>query len=159
MKNKKIGAVLLALLAAVLYALNTPLSKLLLNNVPATLMAAFLYLGAGIGVGAMYCFHWKKEDKSERLSKKDLPYTIGMIALDIAAPIFLMMGIKIGTAANASLLGNFEIVATTLIALLFFSEKVSGRLWAAISLITLSSFILSFEGTDSFQFSYGSLLV
>jgi membrane protein len=146
-------------LAAAFYAINTPLSKLLLDNVPATFMAAFLYLGAGAGVGIMYLFHWHKEDRAERLTKKDLPYTIGMIVLDILAPIFLMLGIKYGTAANASLLGNFEIVATTLIACLAFKEAVSKRLWAAIGMITLSSILLSFEGAGSFQFSYGSVLV
>ena len=116
MNNKtKTGAVLIALLAAVFYAINTPFSKVLLNHVSSTLMATFLYIGAGVGVGIMYLFHIKNEEKSERLTKKDLPYTIGMIVLDIAAPIFLMIGISMGTASNASLLGNFEIVATTLI--------------------------------------------
>ena len=157
-KSKHIS-IIFALLAAAFYAINTPLSKLLLNNVPATSMAAFLYLGAGVGVGIMYLFHWHNEDKSERLTKKDLPYTIGMIVLDILAPIFLMLGIKYGTAANASLLGNFEIVATTLIACLAFKEAVSKRLWAAIGMITLSSILLSFEGAGSFRFSYGSVLV
>lgn len=82
-----------------------------------------------------------------------------MIALDIAAPIFLMMGINIGSASNASLLGNFEIVATTLLALFLFKEKVSARLWIAIAFITASSIVLSFEGNDSFHFSMGSLFV
>lgn len=118
-----------------------------------------MYLGAGAGVGIMYIFHRRKENRAERLTKKDLPYTIGMIVLDILAPIFLMLGIKYGTAANASLLGNFEIVATTLIACLAFKEAVSKRLWAAIGMITLSSVLLSFEGAGSFQFSYGSVLV
>ena len=59
-----------------------------------------------------------------------------------------------GTASNASLLGNFEIVATALMALLFFKEKVSRKLWIAIGFITLSSIVLSFEGSDSFQFFY-----
>ena len=49
------------------------------------------------------------------LKKSDLPYTVGMIVLDILVPIFLMIGSKYGSAANASLLGNFEIVATTVI--------------------------------------------
>lgn len=151
--------VLYALLAAVFYAVNTPLSKLLLDHVAPTFMAAFLYLGAGVGVGTMYLFHWKRESPVERLTKKDLPYTLGMIVLDILAPILLMLGIARGNAANASLLGNFEIVATTLIALLVFHEAVSRRLWAAVALISLSSMILSFEGADSFQFSYGSLFV
>ena len=158
-KNKSAAAVLYALLAAVFYAINTPFSKILLNHVPATFMAAFLYMGAGFGVGIMYLFRFKKENKSERLTKQDLPYTIGMIVLDILAPIFLMIGISIGSASNASLLGNFEIVATTVIALLLFKEAVSGKLWTAIAFITLSSIILSFEGSESFRFSYGSLFV
>ena len=70
-----------------------------------------------------------------------------------------MLGISYGSSANASLLGNFEIVATTVIALILFKEAVTKRLWVAIGLITLSSILLSFEGTDSFHFSYGSLLV
>lgn len=158
MKNR-VYPILLALLAAVFYAINTPLSKLLLSHVPATFMAAFLYLGAGFGVGGMYALHRKKEEESERLTKADLPYTIGMIVLDIAAPIFLMFGIQYGTASNASLLGNFEIVATTIIALALFNEAVSKRLWTAIVLITLSSIILSFESTESLHFSVGSLFV
>ncbi len=155
----KTKPVLYAFLAAALYAINTPLSKILLANVTPTFMAAFLYLGAGFGVGVMYLFHWNSEERSERLTKRDFPYTLGMIVLDILAPIFLMLGIARGNAANASLLGNFEIVATTLIALIAFHETVSKRLWMAIALISLSSMILSFEGTDSFQFSYGSLFV
>lgn len=122
-------------------------------------MVAFLYLGAGAGVGIMYLFHIKIEEKSERLTKGDMLYTVGMILLDIAAPIFLMVGLNLGTASNASLLSNFEIVATTLIALLLFKEKVTGRLWTAIGFITLSSIILSFEGSGSFKFSIGLLFV
>lgn len=152
-------AVIYALLAAVFYALNTPLSKLLLTHIPPTFMAAFLYLGAGTGVGILYAFHWKKENRSERLTKRDLPYTVGMIVLDIFAPIFLMLGLQYGTSANASLLGNFEIVATTLIALIVFKESVSKKLWTAILLITAASILLSFEGSGSFQFSFGSLFV
>ena len=159
MKDRKRLAVMYALLAALFYSLNTPLSKLLLNAVSATFMAGFLYLGAGAGVGVLYLFHWKREEKSERLTKRDLPYALGMIVLDIFAPIFLMIGIGIGSASNASLLGNFEIVATTLIALFLFKEKVSARLWTAIGLITVSSMILSFDGSGSFQFSNGSLFV
>ena len=158
-KSRKFMAVILALLAAIFYAINTPFSKVLLNKIPPTFMASFLYLGAGIGVGIMYLFRSKNEDKYERLNKTDFPYTIGMIVLDIMAPIFLMIGINIGSASNASLLGNFEIVATTLIALLIFKENVTSKLWIAIGFITVSSIVLSVEGAESFQFSLGSLFV
>lgn len=158
-KNSKITAIICAILAAVFYALNTPFSKVLLKNISPTFMASFLYLGAGIGVGFMSLFQYKKEDSSMRLSRKDLPYTILMVILDVIAPIFLMIGISIGSSANASLLGNFEIVATSIIALVIFKEDVSKNLWIAIVFITLSSIILSFEGQESFSFSYGSLFV
>lgn len=145
-KNNKITAIICAILAAVFYALNTPFSKVLLKNISPTFMAAFLYLGAGIGVGIMYLFKYKNEDKDMRLTKNDLTYTILMVVLDVIAPIFLMIGISIGSSANASLLGNFEIVATSIIALMFFKEAVSKNLWIAIAFITVSSIILSFEG-------------
>ena len=154
-----IKAIAYALLAAFFYAINVPVSKLMLREVGPTTMAALLYLGAGIGIGILSLFNKKDRENSERLSRKDLPFVIGMIVLDIAAPIFLMLGISYGSAANASLLGNFEIVATTVIALFIFHEAVSKRLWAGIALITFSSIILSFEGTDSFHFSYGSLFI
>ena len=159
MDRRKTTAIIYALLAAAFYAVNVPLSKILLKNVGPTTMAALLYLGAGIGIGIVSLINKKDREKSERLSKKDFPFVIGMIVLDIAAPIFLMLGISYGTSANASLLGNFEIVATTVIALFIFKEAVTKRLWLAIALITLSSILLSFEGVDSFQFSYGSLFV
>ena len=159
MEQNKLKAIMFAFLAAVFYAINVPISKVLLQHVGPTTMAALLYLGAGIGIGMMSLFNKKDREKAESLTKAELPYIVGMIVLDIAAPIFLMLGISYGSSANASLLGNFEIVATTVIALILFKEAVTKRLWVAIGLITLSSILLSFEGTDSFHFSYGSLLV
>ncbi|MBQ8942906.1 MAG: DMT family transporter [Clostridia bacterium] len=155
----KTKAVFYAFSAAVFYAVNIPFSKILLRNIGPSSMAALLYLGAGVGIGMLSLMSGKKQEKSKKLTSKDLPFVIGMIVLDIAAPVFLMFGISYGTSANASLLGNFEIVATALIALVLFKETVTKRLWAAIALITLSSVLLSFEGADSFDFSYGSLSV
>lgn len=160
MKENKTFATLQALLAAVLYAINIPLSKILLLKVDAIFMSAFLYLGAGVGIGLLYLAGQKQTEQIEnKLTKKELPYTIGMIILDIAAPICLMFGLSTATAANVSLLNNFEIVATTLIALFVFKELISKRLWIAILLITLASMLLSFEDVSSLQFSYGSLFV
>ncbi len=147
-----------ALAAAFFYAINIPCSKILLDRIPPTFMAGFLYLGAGVGIGILYLFRRKYESSDEQLRKSDLTYTVGMVVLDIAAPILLMTGIELGTASNASLLGNFEIVATTLIAIIIFNEKVSARLWIAVIFITASSMLLSFEG-GGMSFSVGSLFV
>ena len=157
MKTKTI-ATFFAILAAALYAINIPLSKILLQHVSPTMMAAFLYLGAGIGL-FIYGKITKERDHSESLTKAELPYTIGMILLDIAAPILLMLGLGSTNSANASLLNNFEIVATSCIAFLIFKETLSKKLTFAIILVTIASITLSFEGKGSFQFNTGSLLV
>ena len=160
MSTKKLGTAL-AILAAALYALNAPFSKFLLQHSGPTMMAAFLYLGAGFGL-FLYGLAGKAlghDPVRAPLTRKELPYTIAMIVLDIAAPILLMMGLTRTAAANASLLNNFEIVATSLIALLIFKEHISRRLWMAIGLVTLASMILGFQGAGSLSFDIGSLFV
>lgn len=158
--NKIILAIIFAVLAALLYAINIPFSKLLLNKISPTMLASYLYLGAGLGIGIMFLLtKQKRNDNSEKYTKKDLPYVIGMIVLDIIAPILLMFGIMDSTSSSATLLNNFEIVCTSLIALVVFKEVISKKMWLAILLITLSSFVLSFDDISSFKLSWGSLLV
>lgn len=161
MKNRQASGIFLAVLAAVLYALGAPISKLLLDDMPPTLMAGFLYLGAGVGMGALALGKklLKKERHEERLSMRELPYVLGMILLDIAAPICLLFGLNSTTAANAALLGNFEIVATAVVALAVFREKISPRLWGGILFVTVSCVILSVEDFSELRFSAGSLLI
>lgn len=153
--------ILFAVLAAVFYALNAPLSKVLLQDVPPAMMAAFLYLGAGLGMALMQLFLRRKnaEKREEPLTRKELPWTLAMILLDIAAPLALMLGIRRTSAATASLLNNFEIVATSLIALVFFGEKISGKLWLGIGLVTLSTILLSMEDMQGLTLNPGALLV
>ncbi len=159
-KANRIG-IALAILAAALYAINSPFSKLLLEYMPSTLMAGFLYLGAGLGMGIVALFRKlnKKERTEEKITRADLPYTLAMIVLDITAPIFLLLGLSYTSAANASLLNNFEIVATALIALMIFKEKISRRLWLGIGFVVTSCAILSFEDMSSLRFSFGSLFI
>lgn len=160
MKAKNIATVF-ALLAAALYAINIPISKLLLTNIEPTMMAGFLYLGAGLGMLLYELLRKKLGNASpkEPLTRKELPYTIAMVLLDILAPILLMFGVTRTNSANTSLLNNFEIVATSLIAFMIFKEVISKKLWFAIFLVTLSSVLLSFEGKSAFVFNEGSVFV
>ena len=152
--------VLCAVLAAAFYALNAPLSKLLLVRVAPAMMAAFLYLGAGLGMCLWLFVTRKSRARTEQpLTRRDLPYTVGMIVLDVAAPIALMTGVARTSAASASLLNNFEIVATSLIALILFKEAISKRLWLGIFLVTLSSVLLSAQDIRAVSLSAGSLYV
>ncbi|MBR6900663.1 MAG: EamA family transporter [Synergistaceae bacterium] len=66
MINKKIKAIIYAFTAALLYALNIPISKLLLKNVEPVFMAALLYFGAGLGMGFLSMFHKKNKSISKK---------------------------------------------------------------------------------------------
>ena len=92
MRNNKSRSVFWAILAAALYAISSPVSKQFLQKVDAAIMAAFLYLGAGLGMFLLGLFVPRK--KEAPLTRGELPYTVGMVVLDIAAPVFLMMGLK-----------------------------------------------------------------
>lgn len=159
-KGKNYG-ILLSVLAAALYAINIPLSKMLLQSMPSTLMAGFLYLGAGVAMLIVILIRKaaKSEKMEQRLTRAELPYTIAMIALDIIAPILLLYGLKSTSAATASLLNNFEIVATCVIAFAVFKEKISFRLLLGIIFIVISCAMLSFDNIKQFQFSYGSIFI
>ncbi len=158
---KQTKPILFAVLAAALYALNSPFSKILLTGLSPTMLAALLYLGPGLGMLAVGFLQKSAgtAGKEKPLTKKELPYTVGMVVLDIMAPISLMSGLMMTTAANASLLNNFEIVATSLIALFLFREKISKRLWLGIAFVTVASILLSVEDYSSFSFSAGSFFV
>lgn len=159
-KKQLICGVFYALLAAALYSLSAPISKILLTYIPLVLTAGFLYLGAALGMGAVALIRKAGIANSEKkLTASEIPYVIAMILLDIAAPILLLFGLETTSSATASLLNNFEIVATAILARLFFSEKISARLYTGISVITLSCMLLSFENISDFRFSVGSLLI
>ena len=95
MKNTTRQGIGLAVLAASLYAINSPFSKLLLDYMPSTLMAGFLYVGAGLGMVIIALLRKKREHytKEKSLSKTEIPFVLAMIFLDIIAPIFLLLGL------------------------------------------------------------------
>ena len=157
MKTKT--AVLYAVLAAALYALMTPVSKLLQVSVPPIAEAGLLYLGAGAGMLVIYLFRKAESLGHPSVGKSDLKYIIAMIVLDMLAPVFLLFGLSMTTPENVSLLNNFEIVATTIIAFTFFHEKIGKLLALSIGIITASCVLLSVDNTASLSFSKGSLFV
>lgn len=151
-----------AFLAACLYALSTPCSKVLLGSVAPNMMAALLYLGAGVGMAALTAVRAaarRMPAAEEPLERADAPYVVAMVLLDIAAPILLMAGLAHAAPENVALLNNFEIVATAVIAFAAFRERVAPRTWAGIAVITASCALLSLESAGALSFSAGSLLV
>lgn len=155
---RKYVPVLSAALAALCYGVSAPLAKLLQAQIPPAMMAALLYLGAGVGMSVVRAVNPGRQ-KELKLAKSDLPFVCAMVLLDIAAPLLLMFGLSLSNASTASLLGNFEIVATSVIALVFFQEAIGKRMWFAIAVITAASILLSMDGAGEIRFSAGSLLI
>lgn len=150
MKTK--ASYLQALLAALLFGASAPFSKLLLGEVDPIPLAGLLYLGSGLG-SVIILFGrrlFKREEVAEEpLQRADYPWLLGaVLAGGVAAPILLMWGLARTPASTASLLLNFEAVATTVIAVWAFKEPVDRRIGSAIGLITLAAVLLSWTTGD-----------
>jgi len=150
-----------ALLAAVLFGASAPGAKLLLDMIEPIPLAGFLYLGSGVG---LLLFRGIRRLGSQsvkveaRISKADVPWLAGaVLSGGVAAPIVLMFSLQTTPAATASLLLNFEGVATALIAALVFKEAIGGRIWWAVACITTASLLLSLNLSGQWGISLGAL--
>ncbi len=156
-KSRNFGAITKALLAATLFGLNAPLAKLFLEEAVAPIpMAAFLYLGSGLGAGLLLLAQRGTEESG--LQRADVPWLLGaLLAGGVAAPIVLMFSLDVTPAATASLLLNFEGVATTLIAAWAFREAVGRRVWGAVALVTAASILISWDPGGAWGITPGAL--
>lgn len=148
-------------MAAILFGASAPLAKLLLGNIQPVMLAALLYLGCGLGLFTLRLLQnlfVRSILREAGLTSPDIPWLMGAIlAGGVAAPIILMFSLKNIPAATASLLLNFEGVATSLIAVLSFKEALGKRVWAAVAIITLASIVLTLDGKGAWGFSIGAV--
>ena len=161
MQKSHLPSILRALAAALLFGASAPLAKLLLGEVEPIPLAAFLYLGSGLGLLVVKLFQRRQqtgEQAEAQLVRADLGWLAGaLLAGGVAAPIVLLFSLKSTPAATASLLLNFEGVATTLIAFFIFKESISRRAWWAIALITTASILLSLNFNAEWGISLGAV--
>jgi drug/metabolite transporter (DMT)-like permease len=149
-----------ALLAAVLFGASAPVAKLLLGQMDPVLLAALLYLGSGLGVLLFrLAFNRRQETAAEAsLQRGDLPWLIGaVVAGGLVAPILLLFSLRETAAATASLLLNFEGVATAVIAAIVFKEAIGQRALWGILLVTAASILLSWAPSGEWGVSLGAL--
>ena len=150
-----------ALLAALLFGASAPIAKVLLGDVQPIPLAGLLYLGSGISLLALKAWQrlvQKSQETEAGLTRPDIKWLVGAILTGgIAAPIVLLFSLRETPAATASLLLNFEGVATTLIAALIFKESIGRRAGWAILSITLASIVLSINPNQEWGFSIGAL--
>ena len=161
MSKSHVISLLFALLAAILFGMSAPLSKFLLGEIDPIILAALLYLGSGLGLLAfklLNAFSGMSKSAEAKLIKTDLKWLGGAtLSGGVIAPIILLYGLNTTPAATASLLLNFESVATTIIAAIVFKEAVSRKAWWAIVLITIASTFLSIDTNANWGLSLGAV--
>ncbi len=150
-----------ALAAALLFGASAPIAKVLLGEVEPVSLAALLYLGSGVGLllfKGILRLDAESDSLEAQLNKSDLGWLMGaVLAGGVVAPIVLMFSLRHTPAATASLLLNFEGVATTLIAALVFKEAIGRRAWWAILSVTVASVLLSWDWNGQWAISIGAL--
>lgn len=150
-----------ALLAATLFGSSTPLQKILVGEVAPVLLVAFMYLGTAVGMallGRIRGFFPPAGSGEAAISGRDLPWLlVAILAGGVIAPVLLMYSLSITSAATASLLLNFEGVATATIAFVVFRESVGPRIWLGLGTITLASILLSWSPGPGLGWSAGSI--
>ena len=161
MNKSKFYPIMMALLASLLFGASAPITKILLGQIEPIPLASLLYLGSGLGllIFQIVNFIIKKQVINEApLKKKDFLWLLGAIITGgIIAPIILLSSLKITPASTASLLLNFEGVATTIIAIIFFKENTGKQILIAVALIAIASIVLSWDFSNQWGFSIGSL--
>lgn len=151
-----------ALLAAALFGSSAPAAKILLTEISPVTLGALFYLGSGFGLVA---YLWldrllggDRHSIEAAVTRSDIPSVIGIVLFGgILAPMILMVSLQYTPSATASLLLNFEPVATTIIAVLFFHEAVGRRIYTALGLITASCVILSYDPSAAWGISIAAL--
>lgn len=134
--------VMRCLLAAALFGAAAPAASQLAGSVPAFTLAGLLYIGAAIAVAPTVL---RRPPTSWAIRTEWRPATVAVIAGGAVGPVLLMAGLARTTAASASILLNFELVATVVLAALFFREHLGVRLLASATLITVAGVLLAWE--------------
>lgn len=128
--------------SAVLFGAATPAAKLILERVPPVTLAGLLYLGAAVvSVPVVARQSWV------RPSHRDLIKVAGAVVIGGAvAPVLLLTGLNRTPASTASLLLNLELVATALLAWLFFGEHIGRRTAAGLAALATAGALLAGRG-------------
>lgn len=137
-----------ALLAALLFGASTPLAKGLLSDLPPQVLAGLLYLGSGVGLGALWLWRRRTGRTGEApVSRRDLPWLLGAIGFGGGlGPLLLLVGLRQTPASGASLLLNLEGVFTALMAWFIFHENVDRRVALGMLALLLGGGLLVWQG-------------
>jgi len=153
------SAVWFPLAAAVLFGATTPVAKLLVVRSDPLVLAGLLYGGAGIGL--LLVSGAGASPKGEAgLSREDVPWLAGaVLAGGVVAPVLLLLGLRSGSAATASVLLSLEGVFTGALAWWAFGETLGPRLVVGMLAIAAGAAVLVWAPGAGLSSSWGAAAV
>lgn len=130
---------LLALLAALLFGVSTPLVQSFGTDVGPFSTAALLYAGAAL-VGAL---SRQPAEREARLTRSDLPRIVAMAGFGaVLGPVALAWGLQRTSGTGASLMLTLEALFTAVLAWRLYGETMDRRVWAAMLLLLIGGLTL-----------------
>lgn len=130
---------LLAVLAATLFGISTPLVQRAGSGIGAFTTAALLYAGAAL-LGALLR---QASEREAKLRRTDVP-RLGAMALfgAVIGPVALAWGLQHTSGTSASLMLALEALFTALLARLLYHESMDRRVWTAMLLLLAGGVLL-----------------
>jgi drug/metabolite transporter (DMT)-like permease len=129
----------LALLAAMLFGVSTPLVQRFGANIGPFATACLLYAGAAL-VGAL---SRRGVEREARVQRTDMPRLVAMAAFGaVVGPVALAWGLQRTSGTSASLMLTLEALFTALLARALYQETMDRRVWAAMLLLLVGGVVL-----------------
>lgn len=144
-----IGAVGLAIAAAILFGAATPASKILLGRLHPFQLAGLLYLGAAIAVAPVAARRGGLRWPDRRDRRNRLRLLGAVIAGGVCGPVLLLLGLRMATASSVSLWLNFELMATAVLGVLVFRDHLGAFGWTAVVCAIGGALLLCLPGGTS----------
>ncbi|MEO8799306.1 MAG: EamA family transporter [Polyangiaceae bacterium] len=136
---------LLALAAAIAFGVTIPLVDVLGKGSDALPIATLLYLGAAI----VSVPGSRRTDREAPIRRAHVVRIVAVAGLGaFVAPFLLVWGLQRTTAANASLLLNFETFFTVALGVLLYREHLGARVLAALGCMAAGGVCLVIGGFD-----------
>lgn len=137
--------IFIGLLSALMFGISTPVNKYMLQSADPLALVSLYYLSSALILIPFVFKNFKKE--LSFISQNDLWKLLGTCIFGgVLAPGFLLYGIRLTSAASASLLMNLETAATaTLAHFIFRKERLQKKDWIGALGIVTAGGILVFE--------------
>jgi len=130
---------LLALTAAVLFGISTPLVQRFGAGIGAFATAALLYAGAAAAGGLLR----QRVEQEARVLSGDFPRLVAMAAAGaVIGPVALAWGLQRTSATSGSLMLTLEAVFTAALAWRIYHETMDRRVWTAMLLLMVGGVLL-----------------